>query len=293
MTGPTANLISDGTRLHLQHGPIDLILMADPQDVRTTAFRAAAQRFKSILQELVQELPVLRSAVTSQSPKPIGTVAQKMHAAVLPHHVHGFVTPMAAVAGAVADEVLAAMLKAAPLTRASVNNGGDIALSLAPNAEFKLAMHALDNQPLGHITLTGSHKIGGIATSGRSGRSFSLGIADSVTCIAKTAAQADAAATLIANAVDLPGHTAIIRQPALERDPDSDLGSCAVVTGLGSLPPADIASALTAGETHAKHLLKQGLIEGAALFLKNQNILVGQHNFHQYEPRKQVSHAPA
>ena len=67
----------------------------------------------------------------------------------------------------------------------------------------------------------------GIATSGRHGRSFSLGIADAVTVLARTASQADAAATVIANAVDLPGHPAIVRCPAQDLQPDSDLGAAA------------------------------------------------------------------
>ena len=64
----------------------------------------------------------------------------------------------------------------------------------------------------------------GVATSGWRGRSFSLGIADAVTVLAATAAAADAAATIIANAVDLPGHPAIARRPASELEDDSDLG---------------------------------------------------------------------
>ena len=54
-----------------------------------------------------------------------------MHAAVAPFAEESFITPMAAVAGAVADEILQAMRRAAPLARAYVNNGGDIALHLA------------------------------------------------------------------------------------------------------------------------------------------------------------------
>ena len=75
----------------------------------------------------------------------------------------------------------------------------------------------------------------GIATSGRHGRSFSLGIADAVTVLAKTASQADAAATIIANAVDLPGHPGIVRLPANELQPDSDLGARLVTRGVGAL----------------------------------------------------------
>src|SRR5258708_14478124 len=80
----------------------------------------------------------------------------------------------------------------------------------------------------------------GVATSGRHGRSFSLGIADSVTVLARTASQADAAATVIANAVDLPGHPAITRRRASDLQPDSDLGARLVTRDVGRLSAAQI-----------------------------------------------------
>ena len=79
----------------------------------------------------------------------------------------------------------------------------------------------------------------GIATSGWRGRSFSLGIADAVTVLADRAAAADAAATIIANAVDLPGHPAIVRVPACELAPDSDLGRAPGHPGRGRTEPRD------------------------------------------------------
>ena len=115
----------------------------------------------------------------------------------------------------------------------------------------------------------------GIATSGRHGRSFSLGIADAVTVLATTASQADAAATVIANAVDLPGHSAIIRQPANELQPDSDLGARLVTRDVGMLSKSEIEDALRAGVHKAQRLLVAGLIEGAALRLLGETVLVG------------------
>src|SRR5262249_53325873 len=114
-----------------------------------------------------------------------------------------------------------------------------------------------------------------IATSGRHGRSFSLGIADAVTVLAKTASQADAAATVIANAVDLPGHPAVVRCPANELQTDTDLGSRLVTRDVGNLAVSDIAEALAAGETVARRLLADGLIDGAALCLAGEMAVVG------------------
>ncbi|MCB2135689.1 MAG: UPF0280 family protein [Rhodobacteraceae bacterium] len=289
MTGPVAALLDGGLRLHLQHGPIDLIIGADPAPggSRQQAFEAAADRFGTILDELVAELPLLRCAVGPSSPRPAGAIAQRMDAAVrrLPTC---FVTPMAAVAGAVADAVLAAMLAAVPLGRAYVNNGGDIALHLAPGQVFTLAMAGLDQGELGRIAVASADRIGGIATSGQGGRSLSLGIAGSVTVLAADAATADAAATLVANAVDLPDHPGIRRIPARVRQPDSDLGDRPVVTHVGPLTSGEIHAALRAGAVLAEDYRAAGLIAGAALSLRGTTLVVGSAG--QIEIRK-VEHA--
>ncbi|MEC9230489.1 MAG: UPF0280 family protein, partial [SAR324 cluster bacterium] len=59
--------ILSGNRLHLQHGPIDLIIVVDgPEQVQNKAFDLAIYRFDHILEELVAELPILK---TSWNPK--------------------------------------------------------------------------------------------------------------------------------------------------------------------------------------------------------------------------------
>jgi uncharacterized protein len=256
-----------GERLHLQHGPIDLVIGVSSE--RDICFRAATERFATVLEELVGELAALRSPMTPDIPFPNGSVAKRMHRAALPH-TEVFVTRMAAVAGSVADEVLGAMLSAAPHTRAYVNNGGDIALHLQGAARFTVQMADPTGGPLGQITLGAEDGVRGIATSGRSGRSHSFGIADSVTVLAETAAAADVAATLIANAVDLPGHKAIARRPACELSPDSDLGDRLVTTACGALNRSEVAEALERGKAAADAMLNHGLIRGAALFLKGE-----------------------
>ncbi len=271
MQGPVVALLPDGTRLHLQHGPIDLIVGADSAP-RRAAFRAAAVRFETVLQELVDELPLLRSAPTRDMPT--GDIARRMHRAVGPLATDTFVTPMAAVAGAVADEILGAMRAATPLGRAYVNNGGDIALHLGAGQSYRTAVAGLNNADLGRIEITARHGVGGIATSGMGGRSLSMGIADGVTVLAKTSAMADAAATLIANGVDLPGHPAITRIAANQIDPDSDLGGRMVVTHCAQLSLADVSVALTKGADIAQKMKARGLIIGAALFLQGSSRLV-------------------
>ncbi len=264
-----------GNRLHLQHGPIDLIIGATASDeAREKAFSAAQIRFETVLDELVAELPLLRRPMTSSSPAPDGAIAQRMDRATRPF-AGEFITRMAAVAGSVADTILAAMLHAAPLRRAYVNNGGDIALHLSKNKSFVTEMSDHSGRPLGRITISSDQGIGGMATSGRHGRSHSFGIADSVTVLAGSAASADAAATLIANAVDLPGHPAIRRTAANALDPNTDLGERLVVTDCAALSEQEVGAALTVGLRRAKAIRSNGQIAAAALFLDGQVQLLG------------------
>jgi ApbE superfamily uncharacterized protein (UPF0280 family) len=267
---PQIAMLPDGRRLHLQDGPIDLIVEArgSDMDVRA-AYDAATRRFTGLLDELCEELPALRKAADPWQCTLHGIVARRMVDAVVPYAAEHFITPMAAVAGAVAEEILGAMLQAASLDRAYVNNGGDIALHLVSGEHFTIGLVDRPDQPgLMRTTIIGSDDaVRGIATSGRHGRSFSLGIADAVTVLARTAAQADAAATIIANAVDLPGHPAVRRCPANDLQPDSDLGARLVTRDVGRLADGEIATALDAGADKARKLLAAGLIERAALRL--------------------------
>jgi uncharacterized protein len=271
-------LLPDGKRLHLQDGPIDLIIEAKGQaaEVRA-AYDAAAGRFTGLLDELCEELATLRQAADPARCTLQGVVARRMHTAVAPFAADHFITPMAAVAGSVAEEILGAMLGATRLDRAYVNNGGDIALHLTGGEQFSVGlMDRPDRHGLMRTMIVDADEpTRGIATSGRHGRSFSLGIADAVTVLARTASQADAAATIIANAVDLPGHPAVIRCPAKELQPDSDLGARLVTRDVGALTETEIEDALRAGAARAQQLLVAGLIEGAALRLLGETVLVG------------------
>jgi hypothetical protein len=262
-----------GGRLHLNDGPIDLVIGAfGAASAVKAAYAAAARRFTTILDELCEELPLLRSEVTSSIPAPYGTTARLMDAAVRPYASKCFITRMAAVAGAVADEILAAMLAATDLDRAYVNNGGDIAVYLAARQSFVIGMVDRPDHPglFGKARISAGDGIGGIATSGWRGRSFSLGIADAVTVLGASAAAADAAATVIANAVDLPDHSNVTRVPACDVDPQSDLGARLVTRDVGALSDDEIAQALARGEAEAQRLLRANRIRAAALHLRGE-----------------------
>ena len=306
MTAQRAYL-SDG-RWHFQHGPIDLVIGANGTPAAVALAHAAAwQRFQTVLQELVAELPLLRQplpmpqarpagvrsagALSTATPPaespttpepPQGVVARRMWNACWPFRA-GFITPMAAVAGAVAEELIGCY-QAAGIDRAWVNNGGDIAFHLTPGQVLRLGLVAdiaavhpaavprdvppglrTDAQALLEYGLP----VRGVATSGWRGRSFSLGIADSVTVLAATAAQADAAATVIANAVQV-AHPAIIRQPANSLRDDSDLGDLLVTTAVPTLPAALVREALHHGLQQAQALQQAGLISCATLVCQGQ-----------------------
>jgi len=267
MNGPRAALLPGG-RLHLQHGPIDLVIGArGPASEVEAAYAQATARFETVLGALVEELPLLRQPLGTTRPLPRGPVARRMVEAVWPHRAV-FITPMAAVAGAVADEILAALVRGRTLAKGYVNNGGDIALHLAAGEHFRAGIVPDESVPVpaGFATIDAASPVRGIATSGWRGRSLSRGIADSATVLAANAAMADAAATMVANAVDAD-HPAVQRLPARDVRDDSDLGDIPVTVAVGSLPPEAIARALGAGAGEARRLRAAGLIEGAALSL--------------------------
>ena len=270
-------MLPDSRRLHLHDGPIDLIVEASgPKTNLVAAYVAAARRFVSILDELCSELPLLRAQFRKNSRRPRGAIAQHMFAAVEPYAEQCFITPMAAVAGAVAETVLEVMTAAAPLDRAYVNDGGDIAVHLAPGQRYRIGMVEHPEYPslFGALELSADEGVRGIATSGWRGRSFSLGIADAVTVLAETAAIADAAATVIANAVNLADHPAITRVPACEISPDSDLGDLLVTRDVGPLSTSEIAIALEAGVRVAEASRERGLVHSAALYLQGHTRIV-------------------
>ncbi len=272
----------DLQRWHFQHGPIDLVIQAegDPACVQA-AHEAAWTAFQPMLPSLVHELPQLRQAVQTGADNPLrGAIARSMWqacaplAAPCPTHPDGFITAIAAVAGAVAQAVLACY-QGPGISRAWVNNGGDIALHLTRGTSVRIGLvsdlaRAWAESPLSDLVLDGSLHISaelpvrGIATSGWRGRSQSLGIADSVTVLAATAAQADAAATLIANAVNVHDPR-IVRQPANQLRDDADLGSRWVTVDVPPLSASHIAQALARGQAYAQQLQAQGLIHAALL----------------------------
>ncbi len=274
---PRTHALPDG-RLRLTHGPIDLVIAAAGS---TKAVASALSRgraaFQTILHDLAGELPRLRSA---QGADPKGEIAQNMLAATA-HFKPQFITPMASVAGAVADHILRAMLTPnhGPnhgLSRVIANNGGDIACWQSTGEMILAICEDPARRSAGaRATIPAASGIHGIATSGWRGRSHSMGIADAVTVLAPCAATADAAATLIANAVDLPGNPAITRVPAHVLSPDSDLGPRLVTTDVGPLTDPESETALAAGHALAQDYITRGLVHAVCLAVNGHRIAAG------------------
>ena len=264
-------MLPDGRRLNLQHGPIDIVAEAFGEAAEVeAAYRQAGARFATILDELVVELALLRRPLGETTPALEGPVARRMLGACWPHRAR-FITPMAAVAGSVADEVLAAMTAGRSLARAYVNNGGDIAVHLSPgNSVAAGVVNDPDRPGLDdRVVMSADRPARGMATSGWRGRSLSLGIADAVTVLAESAAAADAAATLIANAVTVD-HPAIERAPASSLREESDLGERIVTVAVGPLPARARAAALDAGFAEARAMQQAGSIASARLALQGE-----------------------
>ena len=267
-------------RLRLLHGPIDLTIGADGDAAALQAAHEHAwTRFQTVLAELVQELPLLRQPVAGGGANELqGPVARRMWDACAPLLAAsgGFITPMAAVAGTIAHEI-ALSFRRDGIERAWVNNGGDIALHLTPGSAVKVGLvadltrfDAADEAraaPLpidGRFELPATAPVRGVATSGWRGRSFSFGIADSVTVLAASAAAADAAATIIANSVNV-ADPRIVRRPANQLKDDTDLGARAVTIEVPPLAPGQVRAALNAGLAKAAELQAARLIDSAVL----------------------------
>jgi uncharacterized protein len=268
----------DKDRWHFQHGPIDLILAVEGEfDAPERAIAACWDRFQVVLPGLVAELAQLRRPARER-PAVRDPVSARMVQACTPFAAERFITPMAAVAGAVADELIE-IFKRPGISRAFINNGGDIALHLTAGEKYRVGiwsnlgrLHSCDDSGCdtdSRFVVRAEMPVRGVATSGWRGRSFSLGIADSVTVLAKTAAAADAAATMIANAVDCE-FVGIVRVPAEQLKDDTDLGGLAVTVNVPPLSPSAIAAALESGRAEAEYWRERGVIYAAALFLQGQ-----------------------
>ncbi len=277
--GPVARWLTPESRLHLQHGPIDLVIdVHGAYRERELAFQQATAAFNDVLTGLVSDLDVLCQPISDVQTKPVcSSISVNLIQSAMQFQ-NKFVTPMAGVAGGVANYVLTALTHGRTLDRAWVNNGGDIALHLAQKQSVTVGV--CENPHSVHMrtttTLTHDSPVRGVATSGWRGRSLSFGIADAVTVLATDAITADIAATLIANEVRFNNvHTAVQQVPAIDHVDNSDLGERLVTVAVDSLSESDKSLALMGGKRYAEQLVSVGTIQAAYIALQNSTVAAG------------------
>ncbi len=179
-------------------------------------------------------------------------------------------TPMAAVAGTIADAT-ADFLVELGATRVVVNNGGDVAVRLVAGESLSVGIRPdVNRNDVSHkVVLTAEMNVGGVCTSGLGGRSLTRGVASAATVFAGRGAVADAAATAVANATYVASR-AVVRRPAEEIDPETDIKGLEITDRVGDLTESEIETALSQGISRAESLVTAGLILGACISVKGR-----------------------
>lgn len=233
--------------------------------------RVGAEKAFVLLEELARFNSLISQNITRLQAKDISSsVVQRMIMSVR-CMADETMTPRAAIAGSVADEVANTIFRFGHVSKVIVNNGGDIAIRLRGEESVKtgIMLDRFKRDCSYIITIDASSKIGGIATSGLGGRSFTKGIASAATAVASTASLADAAATLLANATTVDDDL-IKRKLAEDIYPDTDIPGHWVTTTVGNISQSKIKEALDKGLAKVNELQQRGLIVGAVLAVKGQ-----------------------
>ena len=264
------NIPMGGGKLYIDNGPVQMLVQAERAGVPMSAeMEKAAAQVNNLLTQLVKLLPQAKRPWPELEGVRFSGVLGKMLPAARATESPDM-TPMCAVAGAFAD-LTADYLANRGATRVLINNGGDIALRLRGGAQAVLGVaDKVGGNPVWKVRIHEGQGVGGTATSGLAGRSFTLGVADAVTVFAGTGAVADACATHIANttAIDSPN---VSRRLARELDPDTDIPELLVTTEVGRLTQGEIMHALDRGEERARYLMSQGTIFGVMLFVQGRH----------------------
>lgn len=252
--------------LEVDYGPVSMRIRAVRDGrLHTVGAIAAGRRAEQALEELSRFRSVASQPVSSlASAKDVPRVLRLMMEAVYQCE-DSTLTPMAAVAGSMAQVALAAAVEAGAGT-VIVENGGDIAVAVGEGDMVRIGVaKSLADRHITHvIAVTAAAGIGGVCTSGMGGRSLTQGIAESATVAAETAGLADACATIVANAV-YAEDPAIERCRAAELDPDTDIPALFVTCHVGPLSDATLDGALIAGAMKVHNLLEKGAIKGAII----------------------------
>jgi ApbE superfamily uncharacterized protein (UPF0280 family) len=250
-------------------GPMRLAIRAWQNSAPQIALcRQAAEASFAYLEAVAKHRAVLSDFAGNIKALPQNALAQRMIESV---RTIGDIdlTPMAAVAGTIADAV-ADWLFDRGLTKVVVDNGGDIAIRLAAGETATVGIRPQINcSDISHIAYLDDRSFSwGVTTSGRGGRSFTRGVASAVTVIAEDASIADAGATAIANACFVED-SSIVQIPAEQMDPATDLKGVNVTLEVGSLSSGKKNQAVQAALSKADSLCRQNLIFGALIALED------------------------
>ncbi len=255
----------------IEVGPATIVLAGEKGGSTFPFARREVEAYVwQVLEEIREALPVLRQKAhrikkIEYLPEP----ARRMISAVKAVDA-STLTPMAAVAGTVADLVKEHLSSLREIDLLSVNNGGDISIGNRSGRPMSIGIGDIGSgAPTPYVLKVEGPGSFGVATSGFGGRSFTLGLADTVSVVADSAALADAAATLIANRTSAEA-TGVVRRKARELDPLTDIPDELVTVARGCLDTEAVITAVTNGYEEAARLKSAGVIREAVVILKGR-----------------------
>ena len=274
LAGKTENInviqtLPNGTVL-VDYGPMHMFISVFENGNPVIALAEEGARFAmKVLEDLAGFLPVLKKKSEALEVKEaFPDVVRRMIEATKKMEEPDL-TPLAAVAGTASD-VVADFIFGKGGTKIIVNNGGDIAIRLREAELARVGVKTeIDAEQPAYLISIESEMIGGVATSGLGGRSFTKGIASAATILSETSSLSDAAATVIGNFTNVEDAN-IARSLAEEIYPDTDLVGEWVTTRVGELSQQKVEEALSRGLSKAYSICQKGLIHGALIALQGQ-----------------------
>ncbi len=254
-------------------GPMRLVVRAWVGRVpQPRAAARAAEEAVVFLERLARVRPLLGRGWRENLPRLREPLALKMAASVAAVGDDDL-TPMAAVAGAIADAV-ADFLVERGQTRVIVENGGDVAVRVGDGEAVTVGIRPNVGQAaITRVVALGPERASwGVATSGVGGRSLTRGVVSAAMVVAADAAGADAAATAVANA-SLVEDLAVTRGAAETLDPNTDIPGLAVTLAVGPLAEHVRDLALSRAIGRAEELIGKGLAFGAFAALQGKEAM--------------------
>ncbi len=255
----------------LDYGPMHMFISVFENGRPIVALAQEGAHFAmKVLKDLARFLPVIKKkSVGLEAKRAFPDVVRRMIEATKKMEEPDL-TPLAAVAGTASD-IVADFIFSKGGTKIIVDNGGDIAIRLqeAEVARVGVKTEIDAKQATYLVSIDSTMGIGGVATSGLGGRSFTKGIASAATVLAETSSLSDAAATIVGNFTNVED-AKIARTLAEEIYPETDLAGEWVTTRIGELSQEKVDEALRRGLSKAYSICQKGLIRGALVALQGK-----------------------